>query len=63
MKYMRRKKLILARHTMEYSQMFVADALSVSQSYYSKIELDQARPSLEQIKILIKLLNITIDDL
>ena len=58
---MKRKALRLARYTEELSQQDVANYLGISQNYYSKIELGNARPSLEQIKLLIKLLKIKIE--
>jgi len=57
----KRRELILARHKKELFQSDVAKYLGVSTSFYGKIEGGSRRPSLDQIKLLIRLLKINVN--
>lgn len=57
---MLRKELVLARHKKFLTQSEVATYIGVKQSRYSKIE-NGKHPTMEQAKLLVKLLKIKIE--
>ena len=52
------QRLIYLRKTMNYTQQFVSDNTSVSQSNYNKYEKGRFKPSLSFIEKIVKLYNI-----
>ncbi|WP_291636653.1 helix-turn-helix transcriptional regulator [Clostridium sp.] len=57
---MKREELRMARLGKHLSQSETATYIGVKQSFYSKLENGNANPSLEQSKLLIKLLKINL---
>ena len=58
---MKREKLRIARVTRHLSQKETAEYIGVKQSFYSKLENGISNPSIDQSKLLIKLLKININ--
>lgn len=52
-----------AREDRDISQQEMADLLNITQSNYSKIETGAQEPSLNQLMIIAKYFNLTIDEL
>ena len=57
------EKIRNAREDLDFSQEYVAEKIPMSQSGYSKIERDIQEPSLEQLKRICEILNLSADSL
>ncbi len=57
------EKIRKAREDLDFSQEYVSEKIQMSQSGYSKIERDVQEPSMEQLKRICEILNLSADNL